>query len=440
MFVELLKDFLGQKTGTRLDVSEADAKGMVSAGTAKECPDDLIGKAVSEAMAKAMEGISGAMGKAVDAALKDFSQASQKSRRHGVPAIFGEGGSGDPNRTFGAFLLAVRSRDYVKLEEFGSRLVEWDGDTSVKAAMNTTTGTQGGFTVPTDHFGRLMALATDMSVVRKRATVVPMSAREVEIPAIDYTTAPSAGDTAFLGGLVARWTEEGGDKNQTEPTFTNRVVKNYELSGYSKVSNALLADNAVGLEAFLMTLFARAIAWYEDYAFLRGNGVGKPLGPVLWAGLISASRSAASAFALDDAAEMISRLLPGYDGRHACWAIHPTVIHKLFQIVSSGGSFGFLTDVKDTPRMTLLGLPVEVTEKLPTLNTAGDILLGDWQHYVIGDRQQVEIAFSEHAAFTTNQTIWRFVSRVGGLPWLKDKVTLSDASSTLSPFVALAAG
>lgn len=90
--------------------------------------------------------------------------------------------------------------------------------------------------------------------------------------------------------------------------------------------------------------------------------------------------------------------------------------------------------------MVLLGLDVETSEKVPALNTAGDILLCDLQHYVIGDRQQTEIAFSEHVAFTTNQGTWRFVQRVGGQPWLRDKVTLADATSTLSPFVALAAG
>jgi HK97 family phage major capsid protein len=68
------------------------------------------------------------------------------------------------------------------------------------------------------------------------------------------------------------------------------------------------------------------------------------------------------------------------------------------------------------------------------------IRLADFQHYLIGDRQQVEIAYSEHVAFLSNQAVWRFVSRVGGQPWLRDKVTLADASSTLAPFVGLAAG
>jgi HK97 family phage major capsid protein len=43
-------------------------------------------------------------------------------------------------------------------------------------------------------------------------------------------------------------------------------------------SNVLLQDSVIGLEKFLMTLFAKAIAWFEEHAFLQGNGVGKPQG------------------------------------------------------------------------------------------------------------------------------------------------------------------
>jgi hypothetical protein len=48
-------------------------------------------------------------------------------------------------------------------------------------------------------------------------------------------------------------------------------LKAHELSGYSVSSNVLLADAAFGLEKFLMTLFAKALAWFEEYAFLQGN-------------------------------------------------------------------------------------------------------------------------------------------------------------------------
>jgi len=67
------------------------------------------------------------------------------------------------------------------------------------------------------------------------------------------------------------------------------------------------------------------------------------------------------------------------------------------------------------------------------------VLLLDLKHYLVGDRQDVEIAYSDHIKFLTNQGAWRFVARCDGQPWLRDKVTLSDASNTLSPFVGLAA-
>src|SRR5262249_19601680 len=155
-----------------------------------------------------------------------------------------------------------------------------------------------------------------------------MSAREMEVPTLDVTTAPAAGDTAMLGGVVARWTEEATTLNETEPALKQIKLTNYELSGYSKVSNSLLADNAIGLDALLFHVFGRAIAGYEDYAFLRGNGAGKPLGITAWGGLISVTRSAASAVSLADVAGMYGRLLPGGTTRSVLWGVHPTVLVK----------------------------------------------------------------------------------------------------------------
>jgi HK97 family phage major capsid protein len=287
-----------------------------------------------------------------------------------------------------------------------------------------------------------MALATEAAVVRKRATIIPMTGRSIQVPVLDVTTAQAAGDTAFLGGVVGRWMDEAGPLNETEPAFKQLELTNHELMGYSKISNTLLADSAVGLETFLLTLFGRAIAWYEDYAFLRGNGVGKPQGVLNATALISVSpRSGASAFALSDAANMLSRMLPGWNPASTVWAVHPTILPKLMTMTANANStVVWIDNARDRPKMALFGIPVETTEKLPALNTLGDVLLLDLQHYLIGDRQQVEITFSDHVAFLNNQGVWRFISRIDGQPWVRDKITLSDNSSTVSPFVGLAPG
>src|SRR5262245_10963732 len=330
MFVELLKDLFGHKVGARIDIHDNDAKALIEAGSVKPVAGDPLGDIVTKAMGRALEGITGGLNKAVDSTLDEFAKARTLSRKGAARRIYGEGAElADTKKSFGNFLLSVRANDRKSLEDMGSRYVDWQEGVEKKTAMSTQPGAQGGYLVPIDFYGQLMQLVTERSIVRPRATIIPMAHRSCQVPALDVTTAPAAGDTAFLGGVVARWTEEATTINETEPNLKQVDLVNYELSGYSKVSNTLLQDSAIGLEAFLMQLFSRAIAWYEDYAFLRGNGVAKPLGVQTWAGLLSATRTTANQFKLADVATMYSRLLPGGDESTICWVVHPTVLAQL---------------------------------------------------------------------------------------------------------------
>ena len=437
MFVQLTREYLGKPPGERIDVGDADAKLLLDSGAAVAVADDPIAPAVSRAFESAFSRFTGAMDTAVDAALKQFAAAQKTSRKNGAALVFGAD-SGDPHgRTFGDWLLCVRRNDQKTLaDKYDSHHVDWEG-ASQKAALATTGGTTGGYTVPTQFLPRLMSVAAEMAVVRPRATVLPMTSRSLQVPYLDVTNVPNSGDTAFFGGLVGRWTEEASTLNETEPLFRQLELVAHELSGYSLISNALLADNAVGLEALLTRLFGGAIAWFEDFAFLRGDGTGKPLGVSSAPAAIAVTRNAANSFKLVDAGTMLGKLLPGWSAATTCWVIHPTVIAQMVQLVSAAAGVGWLDNLRDKLPMQLLGLPVAISEKLLSLGTPKDVLLVDFQHYLIGDRQQVEIAYSEHFRFSNNQGTWRFVARVDGQPWLRSAVTLSDAQSTVSPYVYL---
>ncbi|MFQ3593925.1 MAG: phage major capsid protein, partial [Gemmataceae bacterium] len=368
MFLQLCRDFLGHRVGERLDVPDADAQALIQSGIAIPVSDDPLAPLIQASLDRALAGLSGQVQSSVDTLLGEYASAASRSRKHALPAIFGPGNPGDLKHSFGRFLLAVRHNDRKTLEEMGSRFIEWD-TVEQKAAMSTQGGATGGYLVPTEFHDRLMQLVAERSVVRPRATVIPMAGREMEIPAIDVTTPPSAGDSAMLGGVVARWTEEGTALTPSEPNLKQIKLTNYELSGYSKVSNTLLADaQAVGLDTLLMQLFSRAIAWYEDYAFLRGNGVGKPLGILEWPGLISVARSAPSAVELDDIAALYARLLPPATDRSLVWAVHPTVLVKLLTMSKGDNVLMLGNDVRNQPRWRILGHEVVLSEKLPPLN------------------------------------------------------------------------
>src|SRR5262249_40160101 len=255
----------------------------------------------------------------------------------------------------------------------------------------------------------------------------------------DVTTVQSAGVSPFFGGVQMSWTAEGATRTETEPQFKQMELKAWELSGYSVSSNVLLQDSVIGLEKFLMTLFGKAIAWFEEFAFLQGTGAGKPQGMLGCPAAIAVSRNTANHVFFPDVAAMWSKLLP-ISWNRAIWVFSPSVVTDLLQLKDGANRAIFISvdqGVTKAPNWSLLGRPAFPTEKVPALGSRGDLMLLDPSFYVIGDRMQIDVAASENFNFTKNQTTWRVVERVDGQPWLSGPVTLQDASSTVSPFVVL---
>jgi HK97 family phage major capsid protein len=439
MFVQLKKDFLGRKAGERIDVAEADARHLVEQQVADPVADDLITPAVSKALEGAFTKFTQSLDGIVNASLKAFQDAQSQARRHAVPAIFGEAGRGDPQRNFGDFCVCVATRNHKKLEEVYKTYQVDSKGMRTKAALGESSGSTGGYVVPPDFYDQLLRIIAENTFIRPRAFVQPMASATLQFPYLDVTTVQSAGVSPFFGGVQMFWTAEAQTRTETEPTFKMMELKAWELSGYSVSSNVLLQDAAFGLEKFLFTLFGQAIAWFEEYAFLQGGGVGKPQGMLTATATLAKARDGANAVSFNDVATMFSKLLPLSMGR-AIWLFSPTVIPQLLQLKDGANRAIFISidqGAVKSPVWKLLGLPAIATEKLPPLGTKGDLMLVDPALYVIGDRMQIEIAASEHVNFLKNQLTWRAVERVDGQPWLEKPVTLQDASTQVSPFVAL---
>jgi HK97 family phage major capsid protein len=436
MFIQLLKDFLGKPAGERIDVAESDAKDLIANGTAVAVQDDPL----APFMGKITQQIAGSMSKALDAtiaeALKQFQTAASQARKHAVPAIFGEGNTGDPKKTFGDWLCAVARGDRKYLEtHYKSEFVDY----GTKAALAEASGVVGGYIVPPEFAQQLLTLVAEKAIVRPRAFVQPMASATLMMPYLDVTTAQAAGTSPFFGGVSFAWTEEAQTRTETEPQFKMLELKAHELSGYAVSSNVLLQDAAFGLERFLMTLFSGATAWYEDYAFFQGNGVGKPLGVLKSPAAVLVNRNGAGLFKYVDASTMISRILPA-SLQSAVWVVHPYVLPQLAQLADASGRIVWVPNIggaQDPLPGTLFGRPVLVSEKLNNLGTQGDVCLFDPQLYIIGDRMQLEIAASPHVNFLKNQMTWRIVERVDGQPWLDKAVTLADGATTVSSIVVL---
>lgn len=324
------------------------------------------------------------------------------------------------------------------------------GDTIRKAALAESSGVTGGYTVPTQWSQQLLMLAVEDMIVAPRAAHQPMDSLSMQVPSLDHTTVQGAGHTPFLGGVQGTWTAEGQTRSESEPSFRMTELKANELSFYAVSSNEMLADSMIALETLLTLLFKNAIAWYRDYAYLQGNGVGKPLGMTNSPATIAVNRNAANQFKWVDAYTMMGRLygLESWRNGATVWVMHPSVLPQLLNFTDAGGRLIFQPlnqGAQEMPAASsgpysagyLFGIPCVFTEKLPALGTRGDVLLLDCSKYLLGDREELVIDVSTHVLFLKNQTAWRMVWRGDGQPWLNSPITLADGTFTVSPFVIL---
>lgn len=317
----------------------------------------------------------------------------------------------------------------------------------IKNIMQEKVPSDGGFLVPEEFRSEILRLSLETAIVRPRARVIPMGSARLSLPTVDSTT--NAG--SVYGGVIAYWTEEGAQLTQSQPNFGRVSLDAKKLTAFTYVTNELVRDwGAFGV--FLNEIFPEAVSYYEDLAFLSGNGVGQPLG-VLNSGnqaIIQVSKEASQATATlqwENIVKMYARMLPSSISR-AVWIASPDTFAQLALMTvkvknvagteNVGGSAVWLPDAHGAPQLTLLGRPVIMSEKAPAaLGTKGDLSFVDLGMYLIGDRQTMTVDSSEHVRFDYDETAFRVVQRVDGRPWLQSAITPQNSSATLSPFVQL---
>lgn len=312
-----------------------------------------------------------------------------------------------------------------------------------KAAMTETSGILGGYLAPTEFNYSLLSSIAENSFIEPRACVVPMGSLETLCPKPNYETAQTAGTTPFFGGFKFTWNQAAQGSNINDPTptapFKQLSLVAKDLIGEIELSNQFMMDLGEEGEAALLEWIARAAAWHKEYAFLRGLGAGnlQPQGIVTSPATTFVARAGSSAIAIADIAKMSGALIP-YSWNHSIWACSPSCLPQIAKVTGYVPNMDPLSTEMGCAG-SLMTRPLFVTEKLPPLGTAGDILLFDPSLYVIGNRQEIFITSSPSPSFPTNMTWLKVWLRCDGKPLNSGTITLADATTVASPFVGLAA-
>lgn len=313
----------------------------------------------------------------------------------------------------------------------------------IATGLQEDVGSEGGFLVPQTFINELMMKTHDAGAVAARCDPIPMTTKRVTWPAVHET---SRADGSRWGGVRGYWEGEGETLTASRPKFREIALDAKKLTALVYATDELLED-ATALSAFVGRVVPLEFAFKLDDAIINGDGGGKPMGVLNAPCLVSQAAEtaqAATTIVFENLSKMRSRIFPRSLPR-AVWFANSNVqteLQKAAVPVGTGGVPVWLPagGIVGTPNDTLYGLPLIFIEQCQTLGTVGDIILGDFSQYLLGRKGNMQTATSIHVQFLTGQTVFRFVMRCDGQPWLQSALTpfTGGSSWTQSDFVALA--
>jgi len=135
-----------------------------------------------------------------------------------------------------------------------------------RKALSAGSDPDGGYLLPTPTAGRIVARIYEASVMRQLATVQSISTDSME----------GIVDNGEAGG---GWVSETGTRSETAtPQVGKWRIEAHEMYAEPRVTQKLLDDAAVDVEAWLAGKIGDKFARIEGSAFWNGSGVGQPRG------------------------------------------------------------------------------------------------------------------------------------------------------------------
>lgn len=344
-----------------------------------------------------------------------------------------------PFKTFGEQLMAAVRAANPNNPVVDKRLYE----VRAISGLNETVGSEGGFLVQQDFAAGLLARMYETGQIVGRCAPITISsgANGVKINGMDET---SRADGSRWGGVQVYWNNEAGQKTASKPAFRQINMQLHKLTGLCYATDESLED-AAQLESIIMRVFPQEFDFKVEDGIVRGLGAGQPLGVLNSPALVTVAKEGGQAAATvlsQNVMKMWARLWAP-SRRNAVWLINQDVEPQLYSMYVAVGVAGIPVfmpagGLSGAPYATLFGRPVIPVEYCSTVGTVGDIILADFNEYLLARKGGIQSASSIHFRFDYDETVFRFVLRIDGQPAWAAPLTPKNGTNTLSPFVALA--
>ena len=305
---------------------------------------------------------------------------------------------------------------------------------------STLSNVHGGFLIPEAFRPEVLSVSVESDPTASRVTQVPMSSDVVNIPARTDKNHSSS----VSGGLsVARSTETQAP-DPSRLALENVKLEATALTGLSYASEQLLERSAVSFIAILESGFSDEFTSKMFDEKINGTGAGAPVGILNSDATITVAKEGSQTADTITGQNLI-------DMRHRQWRygnsiwlanhdVYPSLVTAHVAMTNDDIPLFVPGNGVDVPD-TILGRPVFFTEYANTLGDKGDIMNCDWSQYLWGTLGggSIQSAESMHVRFANHERTFKFYTYNTGSPWWKSAMTPKNSSTTLSPFVTLAA-
>lgn len=272
-------------------------------------------------------------------------------------------------------------------------------------ALRVADDTAGGYLAPSEFSAEVIKGIVEFSPIRQAARVGSTSSGEVILP-------------KRTGRPTASWVGETEDRSATESAYGQIEVPIWEAACYVDVSQRLLEDAAVNVEAEVAFDLAEEFGRLEAYAFQRGDGIKKPLG-VMSNTLPYTFTGNASTLGTNPADTLIDAFyaLPAYYRGRSAWMMNSRTIATVRKLKDgTTGSYLWQPGLAAGDPSTILGRPVIEDNTLDDIGAAAEpIIFGDFNSaYRIYDRVALSLMRDPYSQATKGLVRFHARRRTGG--------------------------
>ena len=280
----------------------------------------------------------------------------------------------------------------------------------------STSGTAGGYLIPTDLIRSLETALAYTCPIRQFAQVLrTASGNPIDIPTVD--------DTSNNGELVA----ENASYATQDVTFSKVTLNAYKFTSKLVLASLeLLQDSAINVGEILGNLLGERIGRSQLGYFTTGTGSSQPQGAVTGsaAGVTSAS---ATAIAVDDLLGLVHSVDRAYRDAGA-FMMHDSILLAVRKLKDSTNQPIFTQSYIVGEPDRLFGYPVVINNSMASTvaTTNKTVLFGDWSKFIIRDALDIQLVRSDERYMEYGQSAFVALARSDS------KVTLSGAIKRLT--------